>query len=164
MEPQVWIAAASLIVSIAAIYLSIRSNHRAEVTTRAQIFLSLRTRFLEVLQALPDNYADPDWSASTPDDKAVAIRYWQHTFDEWYITNKLNRSLMFDLWQSFYSKSILDGMKHAGLKKTLLTMVQQGSSFPKHFPEFEKELHRIWSQEHPEDGTECSGLECDHGV
>jgi triacylglycerol esterase/lipase EstA (alpha/beta hydrolase family) len=164
MEQHTWIAAASLIVSITAIYLSIRSNHRAQVTTRAQIFLALRTRFLEVLQALPDNYVDADWSASTPEDKAAAIRYWHHTFDEWYITNKMNRRLMFDLWQSFYSIAILDGMKHKGLRMTLMSMVQQGPGLPQHFPEFANELHRIWSQGHPEDGSVCPGFECEHVV
>lgn len=164
MEPQTWIAGASLVVSVAAIYLSIRSNHRAQVTTRTQIFLTLRTRFLEVLQTLPDNYADPDWSASTAEDKAAAIRYWHHTFDEWYITNKMNRRLMFDLWRSFYSKAILDGMKHNGLRMTLVSMVQQGPGLPQYFPEFANELRRIWSQGHPEDGSKCLGFECEHRV
>lgn len=164
MEPEVWIAGTSLVVSIAALFLSLRSNHRAQITTRAQLFLNLRSRFLEVLQNLPENYADPNWVATTANDRAAAFKYWHHTFDEWYITNKLDRRLMFKLWESFYCNAILEGLRHTGLRKTLISMMQQGQGLPQYFPEFESELQRIWSKSHQDNNSKCSGLECDHWI
>ncbi len=162
MKPEVWIASASLVVSIAAIYLSLLSNHRAQITTRAKLFIDLRTRFLEVLQNLPENYADPNWSATTDKDKAAAMNYWHHTFDEWYITNKLDRKLMLNLWKSFYCNAILEGLKHTGLRKTLTSMLQQRQRLPQYFPEFERELIRIWLESHQDDNSKCFGFHCDY--
>jgi hypothetical protein len=160
MESEVVIASLSLVVSAAAIFLSIRSNRRAEITTRTRIFVELRTRFLDIREDLPDlSVPRGEWS---PEQKIAAKRYWLHTFDEWYVTNKLNEALMLNLWNSFYSKAVQDGLRHKELRASLVSMLEGKQELLRCFPEFEQELRQLWAEAHPAKGSECTDLDCDH--
>src|ERR1700745_1295631 len=111
MNSEVWIAGASFVVSVGAFLISWRADDRSKVAARAQLFLDLRTQFLKILEDLPPSYADPDWHATDPDRRAAAIRYWHHAFDEWYLTQCLNKRLMSQLWDQYYSSAMLAGLR-----------------------------------------------------
>jgi hypothetical protein len=123
MTPEAWIAAGSLVVSAIAFVTALRADARGQAVTRTQIFLDLRTRFLDVLEGLPPEYRDPSWDASDPAHRAAAVRYWHHAFDEWYVTRRLNAALMKGQWDSFYLPAIRSGLEHPGLKGTLDYMI-----------------------------------------
>jgi hypothetical protein len=123
MTAETWIAAGSLTVSVIAFVTALRADARGRAVTRTQIFLDLRTRFLDVLEGLPAEYRDPGWDASEPADRAAAVRYWHHAFDEWYVSRRLNAALMKEQWSQFYLPAIRSGLEHPGLERTLRYML-----------------------------------------
>ena len=162
MNLEIWIAGASLIVSVWAFGLAWSADARAKVAARAQLFLTLRTRFLDVLEDLPPNYMAPDWDASSPEHRAAAIRYWHHAFDEWYVTKRLDKKLMQQLWDQYYSEATLAGLKHNGLRKVLVVIENTDIKRAEVWRDYFKEVNSLWSRGHPRDGRRCSGIECQH--
>ena len=160
MKPEVWIAGAALIVSVCAFWLSWRADTRGQVASRTTMFLNLRTRFLDVLEKLPPQYGAPDWDASSPNDRAAAIRYWHHSFDEWYVTTQLNEKLMRQLWTEYYSEAIFHGLKHNGLRRVLVEAIKADEKLAELWKDFLHELDRLWADGHPRDGTKCNGIKC----
>jgi len=161
-DPRVWIGGVSLIFSACALILSWRSDSRSQIAARAQLFMSLRTRFLKVLEDLPPEYSDPKWDASDPLHREAANRYWHNAFDEWYVTTRLHAGLMRPLWDQFYSKAILAGLGHNGLRKTLIEMRKQDRALAGLWKEFRGVLDRLWATDHPRNGTTCQGVDCNH--
>lgn len=162
MNAELWIAAASFVVAASAFWLSWQSEARSQLAARTQLYLDLRTRFLHVLEGLPAKHTEPDWDASSKEDHAAAVRYWHHSFDEWYLTRWQNQKLMGTLWDEFYSKALLSGLKHNGLRKALATFQPAEKGPTELWVHFTNELEAIWKKEHPNDGTRCSGIECAH--
>ena len=162
MDTNGWIAGASLVVAVSAFWLAWQADRRGQTAARSQLFLDLRTRFLEVLEGLPPEYRNPDWEASDPQHRAAAIRYWHHAFDEWYVTKRLNEKLMRQLWDAFYSRAVLAGMRHNGLRKTLIEMLKTQVDLAELWTDFRAELDRLWTEDHPRDGTQCIGIACNH--
>lgn len=98
MGPDVWVAIgsagvafASFCVAAAAFALAWRVDFRARKTGQTQLYLDLKRRFMEVQGALPPRYPDPQWEATSEDEREAIRWYWYHCFDEWYVTNRLNK-------------------------------------------------------------------------
>lgn len=163
MEPEGWIAGAAFIVSACALWLAWRTEARGQIAARTQLFLDLRTRFLSVLEQLPAAYRDPDWHATEPAERAAAIRYWFHAFDEWYVIRRLYPKLMRQLWHEFYAQAILAGLRHTGLRETLLEMLAQDPQPAELWQLFRRDLESLWAADHPRNGAACRGLACEHG-
>jgi hypothetical protein len=162
MDPEIWIAAASFVVSSLAFWVAWRADLRGQVAARTQLFLDLRTRFLEVHSGLPAQYRDPNWDASDPAHRAAAVRYWHHAFDEWYTTRRLNERLMRRLWDDYYVNAVCAGLRYNGLRRTIIDITRPGIEVAPVWQEFRRELDRIWAREHPANRTACSGLDCAH--
>jgi hypothetical protein len=162
MNLEIGIAGASLIVSVGAIMLALSADARAKVAARAQLFLTLRTRFLDVLEDLPANYMAPDWDASNPEQRAAAIRYWHHAFDEWYVTERLDKKLMHQLWAQYYREATRAGLKHNGLRRALVAMRDTDEELAKLWSDYLEEVNSLWSEGHPRNATRCSGIGCQH--
>ena len=124
MGPSDWIALSSVVVATIALVVALWADSRGRAATRTQMFMQLRTSFIDVLQALPPQYRDPDWRPTTPADIAAAARYWHHAYDEWYVSRRLNPALMGELWLTFYRPAIVSGLAHAGLRHALLHMLE----------------------------------------
>jgi hypothetical protein len=136
-------AIASAAVALAAFFLSWRSDARAKVLARTQMFLELRTRFLEIYQRLPP--FDKPSSSYTPEEKLVVLSYWHHAFDEWYVTNRLSQKHMKELWDEFYAPSILAGMAHQGLRDVLFnTYIKEQEGSGEFRRSFGKALKKLW--------------------
>jgi hypothetical protein len=105
---------------------------------------------------------DSDWDASIPEHRAAAIRYWHHAYDEWYVTNRLDDKLLKSLWEQYYSKAVLGGLNHYGLRKTLIGMKKTNGYRAELWKDYFEELDVIWAKNHPPDGKKCAGIECVH--
>jgi hypothetical protein len=160
MQFEVWIAGGSVIVALAAFWLSVRADARSRAAARTPLYLELRTRFLEVYAELPPRYSDPGWEPTSPEEEAAVMRYWHHTFDEWYMTNRLNEKHMRELWIKYYSSAILSGLKHRGLRKVLIKMTSRAEEFGIYWKDFRNKLTSMWKETHPGGSSECPGLEC----
>ena len=137
-------AVASAAVALAAFFLSWRSDARAKVLARTQMFLELRTRFLEVFQRLPP--FDKPSSSYTPEEKLVVLSYWHHAFDEWYVTNRLSHKHMKELWNEFYAPAVLAGMRHQGLRDVLFNMIEEQEGFGEYRRSFGEAMKKLWDQ------------------
>lgn len=155
---------AAVLVSVVALLVSLRADARAKTAARTDVYLSLRSRFLEVHAALPASYTDPNWMPTTPDEQSAVTRYWHHAYDEWYITKRLNAELLQDLWAEYYSKAILAGLRHNCLRLWLVAMTRADVELAAFWTDYRKELELQWAKLHPSDGTTCKGLECSHAI
>ena len=106
-------ATGALVIAVLAYVVSKRADDRIKVVAKTQVYLALRSRFLEVLEQLPPSYADPDWEPRTAEEVASATRYWQHTFDEWYVSRKLDPALHAMLRESLERVELIDRIAFA---------------------------------------------------
>jgi hypothetical protein len=143
VDIEAGIAAASAAVALAAFFLSWRADVRAATVVRTQIFLELRTRFIDVFQRLPR--FDKPASDYTPEEKAAVLSYWHHTFDEWYVTNHLNHKHMKKLWDEFYAPAVLAGMRHSGLREVLFQMIDAEDRFGEYRHSFGTSMKKLWN-------------------
>jgi hypothetical protein len=142
MKPEVTMAAASAAIALAAFFLSWRADRRAAALARTQMFLELRTKFLDVYQRLPS--FDKPASDYTPKQRAAVLAYWHHTFDEWYVTNHLNQKHMKKLWDEFYAPAVLAGMRHEGFRMVLFGMIDAEDDFGEYRRNFGDAMKQLW--------------------
>jgi hypothetical protein len=135
-------AIAATVVALAAFLLSWRSDRRAQLLARTQMFLELRTTFLDVYQRLPS--FDKPASDYTSEEKAAVLAYWHHAFDEWYVTNHLDPKHMKDLWNEFYAPAILAGMRHEGLREVLFDMIDSEDELGEYRRSFGNAMKKLW--------------------
>jgi len=69
---------------------------------------------------------------------------------------------MRQLWDQFYFNAVLAGLRHDGLRKTLIELTKGDAELNKLWIDFQQELDRVWAQDHPNDGTQCGGITCSH--
>jgi hypothetical protein len=139
------IAAASAAVAAAAFFLSWRADQRAAALARTQMFLELRTRFLDVYHRLPS--FDKVASHYTPEETSAVLAYWHHVFDEWYVTNHLNQRHMKGLWNDFYAPAILAGMRHTGMREVLFRMIDAEDQFGEYRRGFGDAMKELWKSQ-----------------
>lgn len=155
-------ALAALPIAVFAAYTSKRADARSKVAARTQVFLALRTRFLDVHARLPGTYADPDWQPRDQDEQSAATRYWHHAFDEWYITNRLDAELLSDMWREFFEEGVLSGLLHNGLRLHLCNLTARRAEHAGLWTDFASEIERAWMAMHPHGQGACRGLQCEH--
>ncbi len=162
LEPDVWIAAASVTVAMLAFILTCGADARSHIVARTQMYVALKTRFLQVHEDLSPNYADPNWEATDPKEIVAVQRYWYHALDEWYVSVRLNNRLMRPLWDDYYSAAILGALRHNGLRHVLIGMTREAPNLPEFWQDFRRQVDELWKGQHPSDGATCRGIECDH--
>ena len=142
MSLEAGMAIASGAIALAAFFLSWRADQRAKALARTQMFLELRTRFLEVFRRLPA--LDKAASEYTPEEKKAVLAYWHHTFDEWYVTNRLSHKYLKELWNDFYAPAVLAGMRHPGLRAVLFDMIDTDEQFGEYRRTFGDAMKSLW--------------------
>ncbi len=153
-------AIAALPFSIAATLVALLADKRARVAARAQTFLALRSRFIEVHQQLPAHFLDPAWSPGNDDEKAAISRYWHHAFDEWYITTHLDRRLLGSLWADFFLGATLAALRHHALRRFFADMNRSRNEHDTHWRNYAKAIEQAWRSTHRDKSTVCAGLDC----
>src|SRR5207244_21630 len=105
---------------ITAVILAFFAWQTAEQVARVQIFLDLRKSHAEVQARMDPRYHEKGWDPTTDRDAMRTLeRYWLHTFTEWFATTRLNSGKFRDVWNDFYAKAILGGLRNQPLRITL---------------------------------------------
>lgn len=141
-------------IALTSLALSYMAFRKSKVSARAEVFISLRGRFLEVHDDLPETFHDPNWRVQEGSSEWKALeRYWLNAFDEWYVTTRILKVDHGVLWDGFYSHAIMSSLRHASMRKVLLHMFDGRVSFGSFKDEFEKEIDGLWSSMKPEQRT-----------
>lgn len=150
MDAQQIIALSSAAIALAAFFLAWRADARAKELALVQMFLALRSRFLEIYLKLPPPAKEA--AAYTADDKAAVLAYWHHTFDEWYITTKLSHRFLKRLWEGFYAPAVLSGMRHDGFRQVLFEIIEDSEDASEYQAGFGRAMKRLWETREAEKG------------
>jgi len=140
MAASDWIALASLVVAVSTAIVAFRVDLRNKAVIRTELFIQLRSSFLDVLQSLPPEYRDPNWRPATALEQAAAVRYWHHAYDEWYVSRRLNAALMGPLWDGFYRPAIQSGLAHPGLRHAFGRMLEEQPELATLWRDFTREI------------------------
>ena len=137
-----------------AILISLVTYFRNKTIVKAQVFIELRYRFIEIYDKLPENYKSETWLPKK-DTKEWSIiqEYWYHVFNEWFITNKVDRWQLHSLWRKYYKNAIYSGLRNRPLRYVLNQMIADESSFAGYCTKFEKVLEKIWTNSNPGSNT-----------
>jgi len=136
-----WLA---LAVSLAAFLVAAMSYVKSSAATRAQVFLEFRKRFSDLKASIPAWYGAP----AIPDDVSVedlraAELYWQNAFDEWFVTNKLERWHLRRLWNRFYRGTLTRALGNRALRQVAANLTHGGQEFGDHQDEFRATLNAL---------------------
>lgn len=151
----------ALIVSGFALLISRRADARAKFAARTQIYLTLRSRFLEIYERLPPSYQDPSWRPTSQAEKAAANRYWQHAFDEWYITKHLDPALLGSLWNDFFAGALRSGLRRDGLRFYFSEIRHSRAQNDSNWGKFAAEVEQAWLSTHQDKADPCKGFCCE---
>jgi hypothetical protein len=82
-----------------------------KAANRAVTFRELRTRFSDIRRNVPRRSAGAITagnltSALNRKDFEGIIEYWRHTFDEWFMSKKLNGGELGELWDQYYAEVV----------------------------------------------------------
>jgi hypothetical protein len=107
-------AVCSAATAAIAIWLAVQSNRRAWEFARAQMYLRLRSRFLDILPNLGDLSAKSDPTSS---ESMARIAYWHHAYDEWRLSSLAPKQFG-HLWDEQFKKAVISGYAHPALRNT----------------------------------------------
>jgi hypothetical protein len=144
MEAQDIIALSSAAIALAAFFLAWRADARARELAVVQMFLALRSRFLDIYLKLPPPAKVA--SAYSDNEKAAVLAYWHHAFDEWYVTTGLSHRLLKRLWQGFYAPAVLSGMRHDGYRQVLFELIEDSENASEYRAGFGRAMKQLWEQ------------------
>jgi len=145
-------------IALAALGVSLASEYRARSNIRTQLFMNLRREFLEVYSALPPQFADTEWEPSNETEKSSILNYWHYSFSEWFVTNRLAKRRIGDLWESFYKGAILSALERDCFRNILVERFMKRED--KYTAEFLGELDKLWAKTHMGHSDDCDGLLC----
>ena len=160
-KPENWITIGTLLISISALVLSFLAHRRARRAARDELFLKLRERFSSVYKDLPPKFIIRKGTEYEESDEHAIYRYWHHSFDEWYSTNKLYQKHMADLWCNYFGHAVLTGLKHTDIRKIFDKMTIDRLELGDYWTEFRIVVEKMWKDSHVGPGKDCVGLSCD---
>lgn len=108
-------AALSAVTALFAVVIAVRAEKRSRAVAAAQIYLELRSRFLEIYTKM----GDLGRPSENDEERAARYAYWHHCFDEWYISTRLAPQEFRSLWKSFYRSVQQSGLSHKELEQSL---------------------------------------------
>lgn len=155
----------TIIFSTLALSLSMLSFIRSQVAARAQTFKELRSEFARIKEKLPSWYAGEDFSENNPYDfdssewRPIEV-YWQHSFDEWFITQKVDKQALGRLWSLYYEDTIGKALEIKALRLSISQITHLKSEFGPYNDEYREVLNSIWRKNSPERRNICDGFEC----
>ncbi len=146
------IAAIAMIISLAgalsSFWFSYQSMRNAASVNKVNVILSLREEFNKISEKIDYRYKSEKWNKAEilPPEQNKAIHdYWFFTFNEWYITNKLNDSQLKELWDDYYSTVIFETMKKPAYRDVLCEIIGNSFSRNKLQAEYGNVLDNIYS-------------------
>jgi hypothetical protein len=129
--------ALSAMTALTAVTIAVRSESRSRKVAAAEMYLSLRSRFLELYPRLGDVEQPP----ATEDQRLARVAYWHQLLDEWYISTRFAPDEFGDLWDDFYKKAGQTGLNHVGLRTSLQDLIATpNAGFPQYAGDFLREM------------------------
>ncbi len=116
---EISVAIASSFVASAAFVVTIYINKAVRRRERAKLYLDLKVKFAEIYKNLPIIYKKD----TLPDDEEDVVKlnaYWQHCFDEWYVTTILGGRYEKHLWDNYFSGAIVRALRHGALREAFI--------------------------------------------
>lgn len=92
----------------------------AQLAAKAETFRLLRSNFGTLRPRLPKDFVKATTIPDRQDTRDAMLQYWYQSFDEWYITNKLNSPVLKELWDNYYSAAIKVTCQSAPMLAALL--------------------------------------------
>jgi hypothetical protein len=111
----------SSVTALVAVLIAVIAERRATAVAEAQVFLTLRTRFLSLYERM----GDVNQLATNDSEKAARFAYWHHSYDEWFITEHLAPRFFKPLWSRFFERAVSSGRKHQGLRAAFDELVER---------------------------------------
>lgn len=97
---------------------------------KADIYLSLRDRYLDIRRKIPNRLFRKDYTLNVGDEYRFLIeQYWYAAFDEWFTTTQLNRGRHRDLWDTSFADAIRLTLRFPAFVEVLENMVEGHVSF-----------------------------------
>lgn len=93
-------------------------------TQKTAIFSQFQQQYSLVFARFPKRFLDPTFRPKLgTDDYARLEAYWLFCFSEWFATNRLAPDAYGDLWRTYYSPLIMNGLGIPSLRYVLETMM-----------------------------------------
>lgn len=128
----------SMVVALIALFISLKAQKSLQRVMATQVYLDLRSRFLEIFLKL----GDLDRPAANSEERAARFAYWHHSFDEWYIGKSAPKE--FGALKSFYRDAGQSGLGHASLRQSLDELANDKSAgFGRYAQDFISEILRV---------------------
>ena len=146
--------AVAALIALAAFVLSWRALSTTANVARAQLYLELRKRFVEINDQLPreieKDYHTPQWHPTLkedPTDFSKLEKYWYHAFDEWFTIKMLHPRGFHKLWTLFFERAVFEGLKNVPIRYVLYRMVEDNrTSFSGRRKEFVQDLTAVYKK------------------
>lgn len=140
---QIGVGIAASIVAIVAFGIARFTARNAQELARVQTFVSLRNAFLPMYRELGSDPQSPSRSRiSAQDSKA----YWQHVFDEWFVSKHLAPKTYGALWDDFFAGVTAVGMRDPDIRRSFEEMSLVKGRFGKYTEEFLSAIQPIYGQ------------------
>jgi hypothetical protein len=110
------IAVLSAVAALGAVVLAGIQISDARSASEAQVYLAMRDRYFQVWNALPTDY-DSIEITRTHIAWPAFKRYWYVSFDEWYVTQRLDA--FDDLWESYYQQAFVLALTKPSMRTAL---------------------------------------------
>jgi len=158
----------TVIFSTVALILSLSNFYRSQVAARAQVFIEFRRKFIGIKENLPSWYAEkniakcPPYKYDSSDWRPIEV-YWQHSFDEWFISQKLDEKVLGRLWRLFYRDAIGNALKIIPLRFAISKISHSQTEFGAYSKEFREVLDSVWKNSEPDKHINiCDGFDCSY--
>lgn len=111
---------------------------------KIDLYLSLRHEFQAIRKEISDECFYSPLVEITTDQKTHIMRYWLNAFDEWFVTNKLNKGAYRALWEEYFGPAIQSTLRSQTMVKVLVEMLEGPISFgPGKKEEFREALQAL---------------------
>jgi hypothetical protein len=110
---QAFVALISALAALAAALIACWQIYESRKVAEAQTYLELRQRYTTIAYKLDEHDESAPLAENTQQWRDFT-RYWYVSFDEWYVTRKLD--IFPDLWETYYSEVFVRALKKPNTK------------------------------------------------
>jgi hypothetical protein len=134
------VATLAILLSLWALYNTYNQNKAANAVSVASTFSSLRARYHDVDAKLPKDYMRDIRYRSGTEAARIVGRYWDNTFDEWFVATKLNDGGVVDLWKDYYAEAVGQSLGYPAMRAVYCDLEYAGRNRTKTRREFHAAL------------------------
>lgn len=147
MEIGTSVAIGSAIVASLALITTLLSNNALIRRERVYLYLELKKKFAEIYRDFPVSFTE-DAIPKNEEERLILYGYWQHCFDEWYVTNKIGGRHEKQLWNEYFEPVVLRSLRHGALREAFIYSYEVEKNHNEARLEFYERIAGIYSQKH----------------